>query len=109
MSATIFAMSVLPSLLASTTILRLPFSRKIWFGTVGFLDICKLTHRHPTERRLDQHVAKRLRRAHLVRQTHDHIEAPVSIDETGNISTIGKPFERFGDSCGLQAEERARS
>ena len=99
-------MSVLPSLLASTTRRRRPFSRRIWFGPVGLLDLGDLARRNPAGRRLDQEVAEPLRRAQVVRQPHHHVEAAVAVDHARHHAAVRQPAELIDHRRGLHAVKR---
>ena len=95
-----------PSVLASTTMRRRPFSRRIWFGPVGLLDVGDLPRRNPAARRFDQEIAEPLRGAQPVRQPHHHVEAAVAVDDARDHAPVGEPAELLDDGRRLHAVER---
>jgi hypothetical protein len=76
----------------------------IW--TIGLTDIRDLARGYPARGRLNEEIAKPLRRAHVLRQPHGHIEAPVAVDDARHDATVGQAAELLDHGGRLHAIER---
>ena len=92
--------------MASTTSRRRPFSRRIWFGPDGLLDLGDLPRRDPSRRRLDQKIAQALRGAQAFRQPHHHVEAAIAVDHPRDHAPVRQPAELIDHGGRLHAIKR---
>src|ERR1700730_4385919 len=74
--------------------------------SVGLPDVGDLARRTPSDRCFYEEIAKSLRRSHVLRQTHGHVETPIAIDDSRYYTAVGEAAELLDDRGRLHAIER---